>query len=258
MSLLHIESVCKNFGGLQALTDVSTDVKKGSISALIGPNGSGKTTLFNVITKMISHDSGRIFFAGERIDHLPAYIIPSKGIVRTFQIVSLFREASVWENVASGAFSKTKAEIFSILFRSPQMRSEEKFVKERTMDTLQFLGIGHLAERPAGMLPIGQQRLVELGRSLVSEPKLLLLDEPLSGLNPRESEQMQEKIIEIRNRGITILFVEHEMKSVMRLAEKITVLNFGRKIADGIPEEIRNNPEVIEVYLGKETEIVTS
>jgi branched-chain amino acid transport system ATP-binding protein len=255
MSLLHIESVSKNFGGLQALTDVSTDVREGSISALIGPNGSGKTTLFNTITKMIPHDSGRIFFAGERIDHLPAHLIPSKGIARTFQIVSLFREAYVWENVASGAFSKTKAEIFSILFRLRQMRSEERQIKERTMETLRFLGIEHLAERPAGMLPIGQQRLVELGRGLVSEPKLLLLDEPLSGLNLRESEAVQQKIIEIRNRGITILFVEHEMKSVMRLAEKITVLNFGRKIAEGRPEEIRSNPEVIEVYLGKEAEI---
>lgn len=255
MSLLHIESVSKNFGGLQALSDVSTDVEEGSISALIGPNGSGKTTLFHVITKIIPPDSGKIFFAEERIDHLPAYFIPGKGIARTFQIVALFREASVWENVASGAFSKTKAEIFSIVLRLPWMRSEERYIKEQTMETLRFLGIEHLAERPAGMLPIGQQRLVELGRGLVSEPKLLLLDEPLSGLNPRESEQVQEKIIEIRNRGITILFVEHEMKSVMRLAEKITVLNFGRKIAEGAPKEIRNNPEVIEVYLGKETEI---
>jgi branched-chain amino acid transport system ATP-binding protein len=135
------------------------------------------------------------------------------------------------------------------------MRYEEKYIRERTMDVLRFFGIEHLENRPAGMLPFGQQRMVEIARALVGEPKLLLLDEPLSGLNPRESELLQEKIVEIRNRGITILFVEHEMKSVMELAEEITVLNFGKKIALGTPEEIRNNPEVIEVYLGKEIEV---
>jgi len=255
MPLLRIESICKNFGGLQALSDISVDVRDGSISALIGPNGSGKTTLFNVINRIIPRDSGKIFFAGERIDHLPGYLIAGKGIARTFQIVSLFREASVWENVASGAFSKTRAGALSILFRLPRMRSEERTIKERTLESLEFFGIEQFADRPAGMLPIGQQRLVELARALVSDPKLLLLDEPLSGLNAREGELLQEKIMEIQKRGIAILFVEHEMKWVMRLAEKITVLNFGKKIAEGSPSEIRNNPQVIEVYLGKEVEI---
>jgi len=256
MSLLRIDSVYKNFGGLQALFDVSMNLEEGSISALIGPNGSGKTTLFNVITKIIPHDSGEIFFAGERIDQLPAYLIPARGIARTFQIVSLFRESLVWENVASGAFSKTRAGILSILFRIPRMRAEERRIKERTMEIIRYLGIEQLAERPAGMLPFGQQRLVELGRALISEPNMVLLDEPFSGLNPHESEILQEKVLEIRNQGITVLFVEHEMKTVMKLADRITVLNFGQKIAEGSPDEIRNNPQVIEVYLGKETEIV--
>lgn len=255
MSLLRLESIYKNFGGLQALSDVNMDVEEGSISALIGPNGSGKTTLFNAITNIIPATSGKIFFNGENIDHLPAYLVPGKGIGRTFQIISLFRAASVWENVASGAFTKSKAEMLSILFRMPWMRAEERLIRERTMDTLRYLGIEHLANAQGGMLPFGQQRLVELARALVSEPKMLLLDEPLSGLNAHESGMLQEKIMEIRNRGLTILFVEHEMKAVMRLAEKITVLNFGKKIAEGSPNEIRNNSEVVEVYLGKETEI---
>lgn len=255
MSLLRLESIYKNFGGLQALSDVNMHVEEGSISALIGPNGSGKTTLFNAITNIIPATSGKIFFNGESIDQLPAYLVPGKGLARTFQIISLFRTASVWENVASGAFTKSKAEMLSILFRMSWMRAEERLIRERTMDTLRYLGIEHLANSQAGMLPFGQQRLVELARALVGEPRMLLLDEPLSGLNAHESGMLQEKIMEIRNRGLTILFVEHEMKAVMRLAEKITVLNFGKKIAEGSPNEIRNNSEVVEVYLGKETEI---
>ena len=252
MSLLRLESICKDFGGLRALSDVFMTVENGSITALIGPNGSGKTTLFNVITKLTPLNSGKIIFNEERIDQIAAYLIPGKGIARTFQIISLFPTASVWENVASGAFSKTKAEFLSILLRFSWMRKEEKQIRERAVELLRYFGIEHLATRPAGMLPFGQQRLVELARALISDPKLVLLDEPLSGLNPYESEMLQQKILDIRGRGATILLVEHEMKAVMVLAEKITVLSFGKKIAEGTPEEIRNNPEVIEVYLGKE------
>lgn len=252
MSLLQTNCVCKNFGGLHALTDISMDVKEGIIKALIGPNGSGKTTFFNAITNLIPCTSGEIFFAGERIDHLAPHLIPGKGIARTFQIISLFREAPVWENVASGMFSKTKSEIFPIIFRSSQMRSEEKYIKEQTMDILSFFGIEEFAFKVAGMLPFGQQRMVEMARSLVGKPKLLLLDEPLSGLNPQESEELQEKIIQIRNTGVTILFVEHEIKSIIKLAEEITVLNFGKKFAEGTPDEVLNNKDVIEIYLGKE------
>jgi len=252
MELLCIESVYVNFGGLQALRDVSMDVKEGSISALIGPNGSGKTTLFNTISNTVRPNSGKIFFARERIDHLSAHQIPGKGIGRTFQIVSLFGQTPTWENVASGAFSKTRAEIFPIIFQLPWARHEEKRIRERAMEALRFFGIENMADKPAGMLPLGQQRVVEMARALVSEPKLLLLDEPFSGLNPRESDMLQEKIFEIRNRGITILFVEHEMKAVMRLADNIAVLNYGEKIAEGPPDSIRNNQEVIDIYLGKE------
>ena len=255
MPLLKIDSVSKAFGGLQALYDVSLDVEEGSIDAIIGPNGSGKTTLFNVITKTIPNDSGEIFFAGERIDHLAAHSIPALGIARTFQIVSLFAKSLVWENIASGAFTRTSAGILSILFRTPRMRAEERRIKEETMEVIRYLGIEELAEKTAGMLPFGQQRLVELGRALASKPRLVLLDEPFSGLNPHESEILQEKVLEIRDRGISVLFVEHEMKTVMKLADKISVLNFGQKIAEGSPEEIRNNEKVIEVYLGKETKV---
>jgi len=254
MSLLSLESVYKNFGGLQALADVSLNIEEGSLSALIGPNGSGKTTLLNAITNIIPPSSGRIVFAGERIDSLPAHLIPAKGISRTFQIVSLFAEAPVWENVACGAFSKTSAGILSIVFQSPFARREEKNTKERVMEALRFFDIEDLADRPAGMLPLGQQRLVEMSRAFVSEPKLLLLDEPLSGLNPRESEMLQEKILEIRNRRVSILFVEHEIRAVMRLADNIVVLNYGQKIAEGPPDTIRNDQKVIDIYLGKEAD----
>lgn len=258
MALLCIESVYVNFGGLQALSDVSMDVKEGSVSALVGPNGSGKTTLFNTISNIIRPNSGKIFFAGERIDHLSSHLIPGKGIGRTFQLVSLFAEAPCWENVAIGLFSKTKAEILPIVFQLPWARYEERRTRDRAMEALRFFGIENMANRPAGVLPLGQQRLVEMARSLVSEPKLLLLDEPLSGLNPRESELLQEKILSIRNRGVTILFVEHEMKAVMRLADNIVVLNFGKKIAEGPPDRIRNNQEVIDIYLGKEVDFARS
>lgn len=258
MTLLRIESVYVNFGGLQALTDVSMNVQQGIICALVGPNGSGKTTLFNTISNIVHPNDGQVFFDGERIDHLSPHLIAGKGISRTFQIVSLFAQAACWENVANGAFSKTRAGVFPIILRLPKARHEEKRIQERAMEALQFFGIETLAYRPAGLLPIGQQRLVEMARALLSEPKLLLLDEPLSGLNPRESEVLQRKVLEINRKGVTILFVEHEMKAVMRLANNIVVLNFGKKIAEGPPDKIRNNQEVIDIYLGRETHLAGS
>lgn len=251
-AIMEIESVYKKFGGLEALSNISFKVEEGSISSLIGPNGSGKTTLFNVITNHIPLNSGKVLYQGERIDHLPAYLIPRKGIARTFQIISLFPQVSVFENVACGAFSNTKAGALSIIFRSRWARLEEKGIRERTMDAIRQNGLEQWTNIPAGALPFGQQRLVEFARAIVSDPKLLLLDEPLSGLTFKESDILQQKILEIRDRGVTVLFVEHEMKAVMKISDKVTVLNFGKKIAEGSPNEIRSNAAVIEAYLGGE------
>jgi len=250
--LLEIKSITKSFGGLTALSDLSFAVEPGTITSLIGPNGSGKTTTFNVVSRFISPDAGEILFQGERIDRLPAHRISGKGIARTFQIVSLFEEASVLENVACGAYSNTKCGAFSIIFRLPRARLEEKWIWQRAMEAIKFSGLEKWANVKAGALPFGLQRLVEVSRALAGDPKLLLMDEPLSGLTQKESAILQEKMVEMRDSGVTILFVEHDIKAVMRISEKIIVLNFGEKIADGSPEEISNNTEVIDAYLGRE------
>jgi branched-chain amino acid transport system ATP-binding protein len=250
-ALLELKSIKKRFGGLMAVSDLSFRVEVGSITSLIGPNGSGKTTSFNIITKLITPDAGRILFCGENIEGLPAHEIPGKGIARTFQIISLFEKASVLENVACGAYSNTTSGAFSIICRLSRARREEKDIVERAMNAIKANGLEKWANAPAGSLPFGQQRLVELSRALVGNPKLLLMDEPLSGLTQKEGEILEDKIREIRGSGITVFFVEHKMKAVMKISEKIIVLNFGQKLAEGSPDEIRSNEAVINVYLGR-------
>lgn len=250
--ILSVQEVSKNFGGLQALDRVNLDVEQGKIVSIIGPNGAGKTTLFNIITNIYRPSSGRVFFQGERIDHLPSYEIARRGVARTFQLIRLLRGLTALENVMVGRHVRTKAETFPIIFRFPSALSEERQTREYAMKMLQLFNLEAQAMTLVREMPHGQQRLLDLARVLASEPKLLILDEPTAGLNPREVLTLQERLRLIRDDGVTILLVEHEMRTVMAVSDRVTVLQYGQKIAEGSPSEIGKNEVVIKAYLGKE------
>jgi branched-chain amino acid transport system ATP-binding protein len=250
-AILNLESVSKNFGGLAAISDVNLVVDEGDMVSLIGPNGAGKTTLLNIATNLLPFDSGKVIFQGKRIDHLPPYAIPSIGITRTFQLLRLPMKLSVLENVAVGAHSKGRAGIYSIVFRLPKMRIEEVQIIERTKWAIEFVGLEDHMRAITGHLPLGLQRLVEMARAIVSEPKLLFLDEVTTGLNPHEKRRVINVLHKVHEKGTTIFIVAHDMSFLMELSSKIYVLNFGKKIAEGTPDEIRENKEVIDVYLGR-------
>ncbi|MGB7569383.1 MAG: ABC transporter ATP-binding protein [Chitinivibrionales bacterium] len=250
MSLLEISHLNRRFGGLQAVNDVSFSVEKGMIRGLIGPNGAGKTTLFNLISGAIRSDSGTILFSGKPIHALPPHKIASCGIMRTFQNIKLFTKMSVLENVMVGRHIRSSAGIVSGIFGLPRSRREDKRVREYALGMLDMLGIAHLAHVDAQGLAFGQQRHVELARALAGEPELLLLDEPAAGLNMKETEKLGDTIRRLRDAGITVVLVEHDMSLVMDVSDEITVLSFGRMIAEGKPREIQKNPDVVRVYLG--------
>jgi len=252
MALLEVESVRRSFGGLVAVEGVSLAVEPGQIKGVIGPNGAGKTTLFNMISGLLKPDAGQIKFKGSSISGLKPYQIARAGISRTFQNPSLFLQMNVLENVMVGRHCRTRWDFFGCGLRWPGQPREERAIHAAAQAQLEGVGLGHLADSPAGALPFGQRRMVELARALATEPQMLLLDEPASGLNTREKEDLAVLIRTIRDRGITILLVEHDMSMVMGLSDDILVLHNGRPIAEGAPQVVQNDAKVIGVYLGVE------
>ena len=240
------------FGGLTAVDDVSFGVPEGVVKAIIGPNGAGKTTLFNLITGFLPPDQGRIVYRGEAIQGQPAHVVAAKGIARTFQIVQLFDHMSVLENVMVGRHRLTHSGLFGGMLRFPGMRREEAAITAKAWEVLEFVGLADRAHQPAAILPLGLKRLLEIARALASEPRLLLLDEPASGLDQNETDRLGDMILNLRDQGLTILLVEHDMSLTMEIAEDIIVLNYGELLAEGPPRAIQKHPEVIAAYLGSD------
>ena len=252
MALLEVTDVRRAFGGLAAVDGVSFTVKPGQIKGIIGPNGAGKTTLFNLISGLLKPDAGRITFRGRSITGLKPYEIAGAGLSRTFQNPSLFLQMNVLENVMVGRHCRTRWGFLGCGLRWPGQAREERAIREAARAQLDVVGLAHLAGWSAGALPFGQRRMVELARALATEPAMLLLDEPASGLNTREREDLGRLIRQIRDRGITVLLVEHDMSLVMGLSDDLLVLYNGRPIAEGAPAAIQNDPRVIRVYLGED------
>jgi ABC-type branched-subunit amino acid transport system ATPase component len=251
--LLRLEKVSKTFGGLRAVQRVDLAVQDGTIAALIGPNGAGKTTLLNIMTGVYGPSEGSVHFASQKIDGLPTHQIVERGLVRTFQLTRLFKGMTVVENVMVGAHSWARAGRFfpTILNQSSVVRQERE-VHEYALKMLTLVNLEKLAHEPAGNLPHGQQRLLELARAMAAKPRLLLLDEPAAGLNHHEEDRLKEGLQSILKAGTTILLVEHHMRLVMSISDWVHVIDLGRKIAEGPPREIGKNPAVIKAYLGKE------
>jgi branched-chain amino acid transport system ATP-binding protein len=252
MSMLRLDSITKIFGGLTALEDVSFSVAAGSITGVIGPNGAGKTTLFNIVTGLYAQTSGEVVLDGKNISFLDTEKLASLGLVRTFQNVELFGQMTVLENVMVGLHTGTRSGIFSCAFRLPRQIKEEKFIREKSMEWLEFTGMKDMADVVAGNLPFGKGRLLEISRALAAGPKMILMDEPAAGLNSRETVELASLILKIKETGITVVLVEHDMDLVMEICDPIVVLNLGKKLAQGSPREIQENPEVISAYLGSD------
>ncbi|HQN70032.1 MAG TPA: ABC transporter ATP-binding protein [Smithella sp.] len=249
--MLRLSNITQIFGGLNALEDVSFSVREGSITGIIGPNGAGKTTLFNIVTGLYTQTGGDVFLGGENISFLETEELAGRGLVRTFQNVELFRKMTVLENVMVGLHTKSSSGIFSCAFKLPRQVREEKAIREKSMVWLKYTGIAELAEMTAGNLPFGKGRLLEISRALAAEPKIILMDEPAAGLNSRETAELALLIRKIRQSGVTVVLVEHDMDLVMDVCDAIVVLNLGKKLAEGTPREIQENPAVISAYLGE-------
>ena len=253
-ALLEIRGLVKSFGGVKAVSDLVMTVQAGEIHALIGPNGSGKTTLLNVISGLYRADAGSIRFDGRELRGMPPHAIAIAGVARTFQNIRLFAGLSVRENVMIGRHARTSTGLAGALFARRATGREERDTRERADELLAFVGLAHSNAAPARSLPYGDQRRLEIARALATEPRLLLLDEPAAGMNPTETDDLIGLVERIRQRGITLLLIEHDMNLVMTVSDRITALNFGTRIADGTPAEIARHAGVIAAYLGGSTD----
>jgi branched-chain amino acid transport system ATP-binding protein len=254
MILLTVENLCKSFGGVRANSDISLTIEEGKIASVIGPNGAGKTTLFNLITGFYPPDKGTVWFQGEDITRVRTEKIASLGLVRTFQHTKVFRDLTVREAVVIGQHIHRKTGLIDAVLASGKARREHRECREKARETIDFIGLSERENVFSRNLPYGEQKLLGIAIALSARPKLLLLDEPAAGMNIAETERLMETIRKLKQSGITTCIVEHNVRMVMRISEKVFVLNYGELLAEGAPEEIVNNPKVIESYLGKSTD----